>query len=271
MGAGAEAIAREARRQQALLAALGRPAQASDAGLSLHGPAPRAARGLAVYRANAGALAERALGAAFTTVQAMVGADDFRQLAREFWRALPPERGDMGEWGDAFPQWLEAHAGLRPWPWLGASAALDLALHRCERAADATLDAASLARLETGDPAALRFILMPGVAVLRSDWPIATIHHAHHSDDSADAFAAVRAALAAPVEARGEAVLVARRGWRAVVHAVDAPTADWMDGIATGIDLGAALARAGEGFDFSAWLARALRESWVKGVAAGAD
>ena len=252
----------EAQRQRALLAAIAGQAVA----LAVREPQPRAARGLEAYRANAEALAERALSAVFATVQPMVGAENFQHLACEFWQAHPPLRGDVGEWGDQFPAWLDAHAAMARWPWLGDCARLDLALHHNERAADAVFDAASLALLESTDPALLAMQLMPGRAVLRSRWPIAMIHAAHRADaaHSEAAFASVRSALDA---AHGEQVLVVRQGWRARVHLLAQPEADWADSLLAGANLSAALEHAGENFDFGAWLGTALREQWVKGVA----
>lgn len=257
----------EALRQRELLAALDQRAAALP---TLRESGARAARGLEAYRANAESIAERALAASFATVQAMVGDEDFRHLVAEFRRAHPPERGDLGEWGEALPDWLAAHDGLAAWPWLADGARLDLALHRNERAADAALDADSLARLQSTDPALLRFELMPGTALLRSAWPIGAIHQAHQREgDAAEAaFAAVRDAIA---ERRGEQVLVARRGCRAVVYPVDVPTAAWTQDLLDGVDLAEALARAGADFDFAAWLGTALRESWLKGVVAAND
>lgn len=257
----------EAQRQRELLAALA--GGAAPIGV-LRETGERASRALEAYRANAESIAERTLASAFATVQAMVGDEDFRHLAREFWRAHPPERGDLGEWGDAFPAWLAAHSGLAAWPWLADSARLDLALHRSERAADAVLDADSLGLLESTDPTQLRLLLMPGSAVLRSPWPIASIHRAHQrqGDAAEQAFADVREAIAAGL---GEQVLVARRGWRAVVHPLDALGAAWAHDLLAGANLADALTRAGDDFDFAAWLAIALRESWLKGVAASND
>jgi hypothetical protein len=254
----------EAQRQQELLAALATGA-APIGGLRESGS--RAARGWSAYRANAEAVAERALASAFATVKAMVGDEDFNHLACEFWRAQPPERGDLGEWGDAFPGWLAAHRGLTAWPWLADCARLDLAQHRCERAEDAGLDASSLALLESADPSQLRLLLMPGTALLFSPWPIATIHRAHQLEGEAAelAFAEVRAGMDAR---RGEQVLVARRGWRALVHPLDPLTAAWAQDLLDGVDLAEALTRAGAGFDFAAWLANALRESWLWAVVA---
>jgi hypothetical protein len=261
---------REAQRQQALIAAFEVAGDAAPTDLRLRESGARAARGLEAYRANAAALAERALAAVFATVRTMVGEDDFKHLAREFWHARPPLRGDMGEWGAEFPAWLGAHPAMAPWPYLGDCARLDLALHRNERAADAPFDAASLSLLESGDPDRLQLQLMPGVQVLHSVWPIATIHHAHQvaRDEAQRPFEAVRVALA---ERRGEQVLVARQGWRAVVHRLDEVQTGWTQSLLDGASLGVALEQAGEGFDFTAWLGRALRELWLKGVAVCGD
>jgi hypothetical protein len=255
----------EAQRQQALVAALLRGPQAAEpAALGLTEDAGRAAEGLAAYRANAAAVAERALTAAFATLRALLGADDFRQLAREHWRAEPPARGDLGEWGAALPDWIAAHPGLADWPYLADVARLDLALHRCERAADGAFDPASLALLESADPAALRLVPMPGCALVQSAWPIAAIHAAHRADADDAAFDHARAAIDAR---RAESVLVARSGWRAAVHPLAPADAGFFAALLADADLAAALDAAGEGFDFAAWLARALGNGWVERVA----
>ena len=255
----------EAQRQQALLRAL------SGAGIDgLREQGERAARGLEAYRANAEAIAERALAAAFATGQAMVGAEDFRPLAREFWHAHPPLRGDLGEWGDAFAAWLQAHAALARWPYLADSARLDFALHCNERAADAALDTASLALLESTDPAQLTMRLMPGTALVSSAWPVASIHRAHQLDaeQAERAFAALREAIAAQ---RGEDALVVRQGWRAGVVPLAPADARWTRSVLAGANLAHAFAQADEGFDFAAWLQSAIRGAWLKDVAVSND
>jgi len=62
----------EAQRQRALLAAIAAPG-AEAAGLGLREQGARAQAGLAAYRANLVAVAQRALGAAFPTLAAMLG------------------------------------------------------------------------------------------------------------------------------------------------------------------------------------------------------
>ncbi len=251
----------EAERQQRLMAQLLAP-RADTAALALRESGSRALRGLQAYRANADASATRALATAFPTVQALVGEADFEHLAREFWRAAPPLRGDLGEWGDTFAAWLAAHPQFADGPYIGDCARLDWALHRCERAADNTLDADSIARLGDTDSARLAMQLAPGVALVESAWPIVMILDAHRGGDDA-AFAAARDAIS---EQRGEAALVARQGWRATAIAIDAGSAAWTRRLLAGDDLAGALAAAGEQFDFSAWLTTAIQAAWVKGI-----
>jgi hypothetical protein len=221
----------------------------------------RLVSGLQAYRGNADALAERALGAAFPTLQALVGAADFARLAREHWRRQPPERGDLGTWGERFPAVLERHPAFAAYPYLADCARLDWMVHVCERAADAALDAASLTLLQSGDPARLRLLPMPGTAVLRSRWPIVTIRAAH-----AVAEPDLEEARIAIAQRRAETALVVRTGWRAAVHLLDAASAVWMEHLLAGCTLAGALDQAGEGFDFAAWLARALAGGWLLGA-----
>jgi hypothetical protein len=102
--------------------------------------------------------------------------------------------------------------------------------------------------------------------VLASAWPIATMHAAHR--DPAAGFDVVRAALK---DRRAEQVLVARSGWRGVVHPIDALTFAWTRDLLAGCDVSAALDRAGPMFDFAGWLARALRGGWLQDVACSND
>jgi len=256
----------EVERQQRLVARLLADTVDVDA-LTLRERGARALRGLQAYRANADACAARALATAFPTVQQLVGEHDFALLARSHWRAEPPRRGDLGEWGEAFAAALEADPRLADWPYLADCARLDWALFRCERAADTTLDAGSMARLGDTDPARLVLELAPGVAVIVSPWPIAQIHAAHRSEDPR-AFDAVGEAIAAR---RGDAVVVSREAWKAVPHIVDAAAAHWMQRLQQGVDLATALAEAPPELDFGAWLATALPRGWVKGIRVPGD
>ncbi len=263
----------EAVRQQALLQAIAGGAAPGDGAHHVEpiAPGPSDPRtglwaGLWIYRANVNALAERALASAFPTLMAMVGADDFKHLAREFWRDHPPQCGDIGEWGEALPDWLRAHAGFAAWPYLGDCAQLDWLRHACERAADASLDGASLALFESHDPGRLQLVLRPGVALQDSRWPVVSLYAAHQADTTG--FDAARDAIAAR---RGEIALVARRGWRAEVHRIDTPTCAWTRALQGGASLGEALNHVGAEFDFTAWLTRALAQDWLQCVVVRPD
>ena len=249
---------RELHRQQSLLQALLSRGVATSAepAWPMHGQSPdRWRRGLQAYVANAGASAERALRAAFPTLAAMLGDEPFAALARAFWQAHPPQRGDLGLWGDGLAGFIEADASLADWPYLADSARLDWLLAQAERAADCPLDAASLNLLAEADPSTLRLDFPDGTALLRSRHPVVTLWQAHQGP-SAD-LGPARAALA---EGRAECALVWRQGWRACVQAIDAPTARWTEALLRGDTVGEALTAAGEAFDFEGWLVQALRQ-----------
>jgi putative DNA-binding protein len=261
-----DAFATEAERQRRLIDGL-LAARADESKLPTRETGARALRGLQAYRVNANASAERALGAAFPTVRMLIGQEDFEHLAPEFWRADPPVKGDLAEWGAGFAAWVAAHEQLRDWPYLGDCARLDWALHVCERSQDHVLDGGSLARLGDTDPSRLAVVFAPGVAIIESRWPIGGIHRAHR-DEANTSFDAVREAIA---QERGEAVIVSRRGWKSVATVVDAATAHWTRQLLEGCDLATAIDHAGESFDFTAWLTNALQSNWVKEIRVTAD
>lgn len=255
----------EAARQQALWRALSRAADGTDPGLW---QPPRAGwqRGLQVYQANAGAAAERALAAAFPTVAALIGADSMAGLARAFWHARPPARGDLGELGEALPAFIADSPSLASEPYLADVARLDWLLHRAEGAADAPDGLPGLQRLGDTDPAALRLQLAPGAALLASRWPVVTLWQAHQpaAGASADRFAAARAALAA---GQGEMALVWRQGWRARVAGVSAAEAAFIAAVLGGQPLSLALEAAPD-LDFAIWLGEAVQQGRLVAIAA---
>jgi len=250
-------VQKEALRQQMLLRALWRDARPGVvAGWLRDGT--KVQRGLQAYQANAGALAERALGAAFPTLVQLLGGESFAALARAFWHAAPPERGDIAEWGAALPAFIEADAQLADEPYLADVARLEWAVHQAERAADGAA-ITGLERLADTDPARLTLLLQPGTVLLSSPFPVVTLWQAHRSAGE-DRLAPVRAAFAA---GHGEHALVRRRGWLAEVLALDAPAARFVAALLAGRDLASALHEAGDGFDFQTWLIDALQAGAV--------
>jgi hypothetical protein len=257
-----DALAHEAQRQALLLRTLWR--RSPDAVLAgwLRDAPARAARGLSAYRSNGAALAARSLAAAFPTVAQLVGEDSFEALAAAFWHAHPPVRGDLAQHGATLPAFIAADAQLADVPWLADSARLDWAVHRAEASADAEEPPAGLERLGTDDPDTLCLCLRPGVALVASRWPVATLWQAHRSTAD-DRFQAVREALA---EGRGEAALVWREGWRAQVAPLPAADAAFTQALLAGQPLLPALDAAGADFAFEPWLLDALRHGRLAAV-----
>lgn len=256
---------REALRQQQLLRVLWRDVDSGVLQGHARAPGPHALRaGVAAYRGNAGAVAERALAGAFPALAELIGADSFAALARDVWRHHPPERGDLAEWGDALPGFVAASPQLAEEPFLPDVARLEWLVHRATRAADATADLPALDALATTDPARLRLDLAPGTALLSSAWPIAAIWLAHRRPpDAQDRFADVRAAFEAR---RGETALVWREGHAVRVAALDSAEAAFTRALLGQQPLAAALDAAGADFAFDRWLARALASRQLAAV-----
>jgi hypothetical protein len=255
-------VAKEAMRQQMLLRALWRDARAGVVGGWLAGEPARWRRGLEAYQANAGALAERALAAAYPSVVQIVGGESFAALARAYWHHDAPTCGDIGAWGAGLPAFIAGDAQLAGEPYLADVARLDRAVHEAERARDDDGAPPQLQLLASHDPASLHVRLRAGTAVIVSSHPIVAIWCAHRSDAD-DRFDAVRAAFAAGV---AEPALVHRRGWHADVTVLSPADAAFTAQLLDGASLGAALSAAGERFDFESWLLRSLRLGIVTAV-----
>lgn len=253
---------REAVRQQLLLRAI----VSRGDGLALNGwlneSAGRLQRGLAAYQANLGAAAERALASTFPTMRQLMGDESFAAMARAFVRTHPPSRGDLAWLGEALPSFIADSEALRSEPYLADVARLEWAVQQADAAADHDEPPRGLERLADSDPSQLTLRFRPGVALLVSPYPVASIWLAHRSDAD-DRFSAVREAFAS---GRGETALVWREGWRARTCALEAPDAGFTQAAFEGRDLAAALGTAGPHFAFDAWLARALRERWIVGI-----
>lgn len=256
-------IPTELARQQALLRALWRQGELPEAlaGLAAApgGQGAGLAAGLEVYRANAGAHAERALASACPTLAALIGEEALAGLARALWQACPPARGDLAAFALAAPGFIDEDPQLAAWPYLADVARLDLAVQALERAADGPAQPAGLARLAECDPAALWLRARPGLTLQRSRWPIASIWQAHQGPD-------VAVALATLDLDQPEAALVWRDGWRGAVARLDEPQAAFTEAVLGGASLGAALEAAPPDLDFTAWLTQALQQQWFIAV-----
>ena len=263
-----------AQQQSALLQALFvRPgsAAAETAIADLHGLLQahdtQTARGLAAYQANGHALAERALGSVYPVIADLIGRDNFAWLARDLWHEHPPQRGDLAQWGDALPAFLDDNPQLADTPYLGDVARAEWALHRAASAPDAAPNLPSFARLAQEDPQGLALTLAPGTAVIASRYPVARLVNAHRHGTPSLAEAGQRLH-----EGRAEHALIWRQGWRPRLDRIDAPTAALLTALLQGADLPQALDATTQttsthtAWDFSAWLSAAVTDGLALGV-----
>lgn len=226
----------------------------------LAGDADHAGSRLAIYRANMVASADKALSAAYPVIRQVVGAEFFHGLAREYQRATPSTSGDLGEFGATFDAFLARFEHVQDMPWLPDLARLEWAAHRAYGAADAPgWDAASLGSVEPDRQDAIRFAWTPGLAVVRSRWPIVHVWTIHQPD-AQDAFAVD---WTVP-----ETALVARDGFAVTVGACSPADAAFIEASLAGAPLGDAAAATLEqhpGFDLGALLGRAFAARHVCG------
>jgi Putative DNA-binding domain len=224
-------------------------------------------RGLQAYRANAAALAQRALLAAYPVLQQLLGQEKFAMLARDLWAAEPPERGDLALWGGALAPYLDNTPALAALvtdhPYLPDVARLEWALHSVATAADASQDSASFALLASQPPAALHLRLAPGAQLLASHYPIVAIWQAHA------AVPELSEATRLLAEGVGQTALVWRQGFAARVRAVGAAETALLRCVLARANVSAAVAaalRLESAWDVSAWLASAVQSGLVLGV-----
>lgn len=134
---------------------------------------------LCVYRHHVFHSLTAALAATFPTVQALVGADFFRQLARAFVADNLPTQPVLAEYGADLPAFIATWQPARDLPYLADVARLDWLLNLAYQApAQPGLDAAQLAAIPANRLPSLSLSLAPGAAVLRSAYPIDRIWRA---------------------------------------------------------------------------------------------
>lgn len=220
-------------------------------------------RGLAAYRSHAAAQATRTLGAAYPVLAHLLGDENFDALARKLWSERPPQRGDLSLWGGALAQLIEQLPDLAAAePYLADVARTEWALHEAATAADADPEPQSFALLASVDPEELALVLAPGTLCLASRWPVVTLIEAH-AIDPPELERAARC-LAAGL---GETALVWRQAYRPLLRIAQPGEAAFVTALLDGRSLHQALAHAAD-FDFQAWLAPAVHEGLLLGVAA---
>ena len=133
---------------------------------------------LAIYRHASEATALGALGETYPTVLALVGEAYFEHLAALYRRECPSRSGNLQDFGARFAEFLDASApaDAHP-PYLADSARLDWLRQSAALAADAApVDERRRTAAAASSPEQLRVRLHPSLRLLRSDYPVLSIH-----------------------------------------------------------------------------------------------
>jgi len=147
--------------------------------MAVAGGAIAAAARLEVHRHHVRESLSAALAATFPTVHALVGADFFRGMARDFVRERLPRQPVLAEYGEHFPAFLSGYEAAKALPYLADSARLDWALNLAFHApAEPRLSAAELATIPVERLPSMSVELAPGTTVLRSTYPLDLIWRA---------------------------------------------------------------------------------------------
>lgn len=139
---------------------------------------PAAAR-LGIYRHHVFESLGTALAATFPTVQALVGADFFRMLARAFIGEYLPTQPVLAEYGGGFPAFIAGYEPARGLPYLADVARLDWTLNVAFYApVGRRLNAADLSGLPAERLASMSVSLAAGAVLISSRYPLAEIWQA---------------------------------------------------------------------------------------------
>jgi hypothetical protein len=213
---------------------------------------PAAAR-LSVYRHHVFASLGTALAATFPTVQALVGADFFRGLARAFVGHALPAQPVLTEYGADFPAFVADYAPARELPYLADVARLDWALNLAFHAPlGGWLQAEELSALPAERLPSMSLALAAGVALVSSRYPLDRIWEASQPGAASETV---------DLNSGASNLLVLRRPDDAAFVSLNAAEAAFMAALAAGMSLeraaGAAF-QADPSFELSTSFARLL-------------
>ena len=184
--------------------------------------------GMQVYRGNVFGNWSKALAGAYPIVRKIVGAEFFDALAREYARAHPSASGDLNEFGGELARFLATFPHTLDLPYLPDVARMEWLAHRSHYAADpAPFDfKASL----PGNPC---FRLAPPCALLASRWPLGRIWLVHQDDYDGE--------FDVDLASGPDRILVHRPRWRAQAVSLAPGDFAFLETLARGDSLGAAL------------------------------
>jgi hypothetical protein len=191
-------------------------------------PHPRT-RSHALYQANILENYHASLAATYPVVRRLVGDAFFREAAREYALRHRSTSGDLHGYGEAFADFLARYGPASALAYLADVACLEWACAEAYDAADgARFDFAALVEVPPERRGRIVFFLQPAARLLRSSFPVASIHEANQADRDGSF----------SDEWKGEHVLVHREGLEVRVRTVDADVWRFLAAIDSGRSLG---------------------------------
>lgn len=181
---------------------------------------------LRVYRHHVEHSLATALGATYSTVQALVGEAFFHTMAKAFVARDFPRQPVLAEYGKGFAAFVEGYAPARELPYLADMARLDWALNIAfQSPARTRLDAASLAAVPSDGLLAMTLALASGAAIVSSPYPIDRIWHLSQPEAAEETL---------DMEGGGASLLVLRRADDAAFVSLDRAEAAFVAAVAAG-------------------------------------
>jgi hypothetical protein len=217
-------------------------------------------RRFAVYRNNVVVGLTETLKDAFPAVYRIVGADFFRAMARAYVMVEPPHSPILLDYGAGFPDFIQQFGPAAVLPYLADVAQIERAWAEAYHAPEASpIDPSAFNSIAPDKLPAIRLDLHPSLRIVRSQFPALTIWQMNVADG-----------VPAPVDlaSGGEDVLVVRPQADVEVRSIPEGTPDFIQALANGKPLLAALEEAltaNSSFDLSANLADLLRAGAVIG------
>jgi hypothetical protein len=216
---------------------------------------------LAVYTGGYRARVMESLREAYPAAVNILGDGSFAALVERYAEQIPAELRNLNSVGAALPAFLSSDRLGRDLPFLPDLARLEWAVLECFHSEVADpFDASRCADWSDDDWAGARIGLQPGMALLRSAWPLRELRESRHLD---------RSAIDIDLANRPDRVLVYRAGFEVVAESVDEHEAAAIERLRAGQPLGevtAALDAAGAEADavsgfFGRWASLGLAVS----------
>lgn len=205
---------------------------------------------IAIYRNNVELNRINALRISYPTIMALLGEEFFAAMALIYVRQCAASSANLHAEGQSLVDFISRFTPTNDYPYLSDVAQLDWAIHSAHYAPDALPISAQRIAEHAAALAELSFTLHPAVAILKSNWPIASILAMHHGE-------------AAPSDlTNAECVLV----WRDQYAKIDADQAMFLSELHAQHSLAAALeqvAQLNSQFDPAATLGLLLQHGLI--------